>query len=63
MASAIAPSSAPLAESVTPALIEAAKKFGQVRRALDAAGFKDAEVARFLTEVTDWEHREYFEMF
>jgi hypothetical protein len=24
---------------------------------------KDAEVARFLSEVTDWEHREYFEMF
>ena len=24
---------------------------------------KGAEVARFLSEVTDWEHREYFEMF
>jgi len=24
---------------------------------------KDAEIARFQTEVTDWEHREYFEMF
>lgn len=24
---------------------------------------KDAEVARFQSEVTDWEHREYFEMF
>jgi glutamine synthetase len=24
---------------------------------------KDAEVARFMSEVTDWEHREYFEMF
>jgi glutamine synthetase len=24
---------------------------------------KDAEVARFLSEVTDWEQREYFEMF
>jgi glutamine synthetase len=24
---------------------------------------KDAEVARFQAEVTDWEHREYFEMF
>ena len=24
---------------------------------------KDAELARFNAEVTDWEHREYFEMF
>ena len=24
---------------------------------------KDAEIARFHAEVTDWEHREYFEMF
>jgi glutamine synthetase len=24
---------------------------------------KDAEIARFQAEVTDWEHREYFEMF
>jgi glutamine synthetase len=24
---------------------------------------KDAEVARFMSEVTDWEHKEYFEMF
>ncbi|KQT12731.1 MULTISPECIES: glutamine synthetase family protein [unclassified Bradyrhizobium] len=24
---------------------------------------KDAEIDRFLSEVTDWEHREYFEMF
>jgi glutamine synthetase len=24
---------------------------------------KEAEIARFLSEVTDWEHREYFEMF
>jgi glutamine synthetase len=24
---------------------------------------KDAEIARFMSEVTDWEHREYFEMF
>ena len=24
---------------------------------------KEAEIARFLTEVTDWEHREYFELF
>lgn len=24
---------------------------------------KDAEIDRFLAEVTDWEHREYFEMF
>jgi glutamine synthetase len=24
---------------------------------------KDAEIARFLAEVTDWEHREYFEAF
>jgi glutamine synthetase len=24
---------------------------------------KDAEIARFLSTVTDWEHREYFEMF
>ena len=24
---------------------------------------KDAEVARFLSEVTDWEHKEYFDMF
>ena len=24
---------------------------------------KDAEIARFLSEVTDWEQREYFEMF
>jgi glutamine synthetase len=27
------------------------------------AHIKDAEVARFQLEVTDWEHREYFEMF
>lgn len=25
--------------------------------------FKRAEIARFLTHVTDWEHREYFEMY
>jgi len=24
---------------------------------------KEAEIARFLSEVTDWEHREYFELF
>jgi glutamine synthetase len=24
---------------------------------------KDAEITRFMSEVTDWEHREYFEMF
>lgn len=24
---------------------------------------KEAEIARFMSEVTDWEHREYFEMF
>ena len=24
---------------------------------------KRAEIARFLSNVTDWEHREYFEMF
>ena len=24
---------------------------------------KGAEIARFMSEVTDWEHREYFEMF
>lgn len=24
---------------------------------------KEAEIARFLGEVTDWEHREYFEVF
>ena len=24
---------------------------------------KDAEIARFNAEVTDWEHREYFEMY
>ena len=24
---------------------------------------KEAEIARFLSEVTDWEHREYFEVF
>jgi glutamine synthetase len=24
---------------------------------------KNAEIDRFLAEVTDWEHREYFEMF
>ena len=24
---------------------------------------KDAELARFNAEVTDWEHREYFEMY
>ena len=24
---------------------------------------KDAEIARFQAEVTEWEHREYFEMF
>ena len=24
---------------------------------------KDAEIARFQAEVTDWEHREYFEMY
>jgi glutamine synthetase len=24
---------------------------------------KDAEIARFQAEVTDWEHREYFEAF
>lgn len=24
---------------------------------------KNAEIDRFLSEVTDWEHREYFEMF
>jgi glutamine synthetase len=27
------------------------------------ATLKEAEIARFLSEVTDWEHREYFEMF
>ena len=27
------------------------------------ATIKDAEIARFQAEVTDWEHREYFEMF
>lgn len=26
-------------------------------------GIKEAEIARFLSEVTDWEHREYFELF
>ena len=24
---------------------------------------KDAEIARFQAEVTEWEHREYFELF
>ena len=24
---------------------------------------KDAEIARFLSAVTDWEHKEYFEIF
>ena len=24
---------------------------------------KEAEIARFLSEVTDWEHREYFGIF
>ena len=24
---------------------------------------KESEISRFLSEVTDWEHREYFEMF
>lgn len=24
---------------------------------------KEAEIARFLSEVTDWEHREYFQLF
>ena len=26
-------------------------------------GLKEAEISRFLSEVTDWEHREYFELF
>jgi glutamine synthetase len=24
---------------------------------------KESEISRFLSSVTDWEHREYFEMF
>ena len=24
---------------------------------------KEAEIARYLSDVTDWEHREYFELF
>ena len=27
------------------------------------ATIKEAEIARFLSEVTDWEHREYFDVF
>jgi glutamine synthetase len=27
------------------------------------AGIKEAEISRFLSEVTDWEQREYFALF
>ncbi len=39
------PKGRPAALKLATALIEDAKKSGLVRRALDAAGFKDAEVA------------------
>ena len=39
------PKGRPAALKIASALLEDAKKSGVVRRALDAAGFKDAEVA------------------
>jgi glutamine synthetase len=60
------------AEPLPKSLMEALDAFGQselYRKEL-GQGFvdyilkiKNAEVARFMSEVTDWEHREYFEMF
>jgi glutamine synthetase len=60
------------AEALPRSLMEALSAFRESRFYREALGeafctyvmtLKEAEIARFLSEVTDWEHREYFEMF
>lgn len=58
------PLPATLAEAVALARTDDALCEGIGKRFVDYfATIKEAEITRFMSEVTDWEHREYFELF